>query len=116
MTYDQGPACGTHSDQHEAIFILRFVGVVQQQTILVKKDGLRLLERDAMFPPVALRLPWIPDEPYVHHTLHCNDGGERLQEGLRGADDEKGQRAAFHRIRLHVPLRHSSLSLRESTT
>lgn len=49
--------------------ILRMVWVGEKECLLVEEDGLRLFERDAMFPPIGGILFSVPFEPQFCHKL-----------------------------------------------
>ena len=68
VTDDQDAGGGAHAQEEKAILVFRVVGIIQKERMLVEKDRFSLLERNAMLPPVRLRLAGVPDNPELSHT------------------------------------------------
>jgi hypothetical protein len=63
----EGAKAGAKAEQHEAILVVGVVWIVDKQRRVVQENGLRLLERDAVFLPVRTVLPLVPFEPEVSY-------------------------------------------------
>jgi hypothetical protein len=60
MADHQNAEFETHAKHNESVFVLRMVRIEETNGILVKKDCLRFLERNAVFPYVFPVLVFIP--------------------------------------------------------
>jgi hypothetical protein len=67
MTDDQRSEGTAQAEKHEAFFPFRMIGVRNEERVLVKENRLRLVKRNAVFPPVCRILPIVPFEPQCGH-------------------------------------------------
>lgn len=56
MYDDEHPGLGALPHDDEALFILRMIGIGNDQSPIIKEHGFRFLKRDAMFPRIGFRL------------------------------------------------------------
>ena len=68
MTNDEGAQARADTHEHEAYLLDRMIGIVDEERIVVQKDGLGFLEGDPMPLPIRLCLGNIPFEAQLSHA------------------------------------------------
>jgi len=67
VAYHQTPQRRTQAEKDEAIFVLGVIRIAHEETMIVRKRALCLLECDTVLSLVLLVLLRIPFEPKIGH-------------------------------------------------
>ena len=67
MAHDESAKSGAETQEDESVLTF-LIGIVQQNGPVVKEDGLRLFEGNAMFAPILGALAFVPLEAQVPHA------------------------------------------------
>jgi hypothetical protein len=67
MNYDEETKAVAQAQEHEPVFLFRVIRIVDQQTVLVREDGLCVFERHAMLSEIERGLLGVPLETEARH-------------------------------------------------
>ena len=67
VAYNEDVKFEAHAEHDESVLILRMVGIKESHGVLIKKHGLRLFKRNAVFSDVIPALGGIPFEMQIAH-------------------------------------------------
>ena len=71
VTHDESAQRRAQAEQNETIFVVGMVRVIDEPGMVVQKDRLSFLKRDAVLVLVGSVLPGIPFKPEASHDLQC---------------------------------------------
>jgi hypothetical protein len=63
MNDDQTPGRRTHSEEYEALLLLRMFRIMEQARMRIVKNSLGFFKPNSMLDAIALILPFVPIEP-----------------------------------------------------
>ena len=72
MGNNQKPKTGTQAKKDESIFVVRMVGVIEQQAVFISEDRLPLVERDTMLSFIQSMFLLIPFKANLRHNDSVN--------------------------------------------
>src|SRR6185503_9233765 len=67
MAYDQDSQHRTHAKEDKPGLVGGVLWIIDQETMLIRERGLRLLEGDPVLASVSRVLPFVPLEPQIAH-------------------------------------------------
>ena len=91
MAYDKSAKCRAQAKQDEAILVVGMIRVVNEEGVIIKEDGLGLLERDAVFALVGPALEYVPFESETPR-LQCSYIVSKRKPGYSAGHRTSGNR------------------------
>lgn len=88
MANDERAQGRAEAQKDKPVFVVRMVGIVDEQTLIIRESGLRFFERNPMLTLVCTALRLVPfetkfDHDYNVHTLYIAGKGATAERRPR---------------------------------